>query len=281
MPLRGAAVFAVLNMLIGRPAQPGPDPDVTTIVERWTAANRVDFDAASQYSYSECVRDDDGTKGYEITMLLGTPYTRLVSVDGAPLSAGERQEEDRRFASEQRARAEESPRERASRVAEYQRTRTRAHNILEEMPHAFDYSLRSTRQVGSRTVYILSALPRPGYDAPSVEAEILSGMRGEFWIDTATFQLLRGRASVIHAVSIDGFLATVQPGTEFELEQQPVGARAWLPTHFSMRSRSSILFLFHHHRFKDRRYFNYNEIAALTVAPRAVPTADSRCQRDD
>jgi hypothetical protein len=262
IPLLSAAVLVTLNAPIGLAAQRDRGVSVAAIVARWTAANRVDFDAAQTYNYSERIRDDDGTKTYAVTMLSGTPYKRLVQVDGKPLSAGDRRDEDERFAREQRDRAEESPDEHAHRVAEYRQTRTRAHRILVEMPRAFDYALRSTRRVHSRTVYVLAASPRRGYDPPSVEAQVLTGMRGEFWIDTATFQLLRGWARVLRPVSIEGFLATVQPGTEFVVEQQPVGGGVWLPTHLSIRSRSSIIFLFHHHTSEDRTYFNYRKASA-------------------
>jgi len=93
--------------------------------------------------------------------------------------------------------------------------------MLEEIPRAFDYTLRSARRVSSRTVYVLTATPRAGYDSPSAEARVLTGMQGEFWIDTATYQLWHGWARVLHPVSIEGFLATVQPGTEFEVDQRP------------------------------------------------------------
>jgi hypothetical protein len=58
-------------------------------------------------------------------------------------------------------------------------------------------------------------------------------------------------------VSIEGFLAKVQPGTEFEVEQRPVAEGIWLPIHMSIRSKSSIAFVFHHHTTEDRRYFAY------------------------
>lgn len=51
---------------------------------------------------------------------------------------------------------------------------------------------------------------------------MLRGMEGELWIDEATFQWVKVQARVIRPVSIEGFLARVEPGTRFELEKMPV-----------------------------------------------------------
>ncbi len=142
-------------------------------------------------------------------------------------------------------------------MADYQQARERAHRIIEEMPHVFDYTLRSTNRLHERIVYVLEATPRATYDPPNREAQVLAGMQGQFWIDTRTFQLVRGWARVDHPVPIEGFLATVEPGTEFEVEQQPVDDGIWLPTHFAIHSQSAILHLFHHHTSEDHTYFNY------------------------
>jgi hypothetical protein len=254
---RALVGLALLSFAV--PSLGSDPPDVKTIVERWTAANRADFDAAPHYNYVERVRDDDGTKTYDVTMLFGSPYKRLLKQDGMPLDEEEQRRQSDEFGRTRRERAGESPGERAQRIADYDKKREQAHRIIEEMPRAFDYSLDSTRRMNSRDTYLLTATPRRDYDPPTTEAEVLTGMRGQFWIDATTFQLVHGRARVLHPVSIEGFLATVQPGTEFEVEQQPVGESVWLPTHVAIHTRSSIVFLFHRHSAEDRTYFNYRK----------------------
>jgi hypothetical protein len=234
--------------------------DVAMIVQRWTAANRADFEAAAHYGYIERIRTDDGTKTYQVILLVGTPYRRLIEEDGRQLPPSDAQQEARDLEDARDKRSSETPDERARRAAEYQQTRERAHRIIEEMPHAFDYAFhvaQVTQASQSRTVYVLEATPRAGYDPPNREAQVLGGMQGQFWIDTRSFQLVRGWARVNHPVSIEGFLATVEPGTEFEVEQQPVADGIWLPSHFAIHSRTSILHLFHQHTSEDHTYVNY------------------------
>jgi hypothetical protein len=87
-------------------------------------------------------------------------------------------------------------------------------------------------------------------------------MTGEFWIDTHTYQWIHAVAHVRHPVRIHGFLATVQPGTEFELDQMHVDDDVWLPKHFEIRSQASVLYLFHHHTFEEHTFFNYTKSPA-------------------
>ena len=235
------------------------------LVQRWIAASRADFDAAVTFGYWERIQDDDGDKTYEVTLLDGSPFKQLVRVNGQPLDAETAQKDRKKFADAEHERANESPDDRAHRIADYKKDFERGHEILEQMPLAFHYTLASTRKYGAYTVYVLQATPRKNYDPPSTEAEVLTGMRGEFLIDTKTFQLVRGIARVLHPVRIEGFVATVQPGTEFELEQRPAAKNVWLPTHFRIRSRSSVLFLFHHHTHEDRTFFNYRQESGATA----------------
>jgi hypothetical protein len=69
--------------------------DLNAIVQRWIETNDRDLEAAPHYNYFERIRDDSGTKTYEVTMLFGSPYKRLVKQNGKPLSdEGCQQQED-------------------------------------------------------------------------------------------------------------------------------------------------------------------------------------------
>lgn len=217
----------------------------------------ADFDAAPEFGYCERVRDDDGTKTYEVILLDGSPFKRLVRVDDRPLAADAAGKERQRFEDAKTKRADESPDDAAERIADYKRDFERAHRILEQMPRAFQYTLQGMQKTGAYTAYVLGAVPKRNYDPPSTEAEVLTGMRGQFWIDTKSYQMIRAVARVLKPVTIEGFLATVQPGTEFEFEQKRVEPELWLPTHLQIRSYSRILLFFRHHIHEDRTFFNY------------------------
>ncbi len=97
---------------------------------------------------------------------------------------------------------------------------------------AFDFKLLGETRLNGDDVYALQATPRPGYHPPNMETQVLTGMQGELWIDKDIFQWVKVEAQVTHPLSIEGFLAKVEPGTHFELEKAPVARGVWLPTHF-------------------------------------------------
>ncbi len=232
-------------------------PDAQTIIERSVQANKKDFDAAPNYNNKERDRTPKGSKLYQITMIDGTPYQRLLAVNGKPLPQAK---EAQAMKEEQQAEARrkgESADERQNRIAKYQRDRTRDNNMMKQLTEAFDFKLVGEGKLRNFNVYQLKATPKPGYQPPNMDSQVLPGMQGELWIDQKTFQWVKVMAEVIHPVSIEGFLAQVEPGTRFELEKAPVGNGTWQPSHFAMRSRAKVLFLVNHSSSEDDTYFDY------------------------
>jgi len=85
-------------------------------------------------------------------------------------------------------------------------------------------------------------------------------MEGEMWIDQKTYQWVKVTAKVIHPVSIEGFLAQVEPGTRFEIEKAPVPDGSWQITHFSMQSHAKVLFLVNHSSQEEDWFYDFEKI---------------------
>lgn len=234
-------------------------PDVRTILQRSVEANEKDWNAAPGYDCTERVSDSSGNKTYDVEMIDGSPYQRLVAVNGRPLSPARVDQERRKLEETIARRRSETPRERAERIAAYQRGRQQDHLLMEQLTAAMNFTLLGQRRLGPYRCYVLDATPRRGYRPPNTDSEVLTGMRGRLWIDADSYQWVRVEATVIHPVSIEGFLARVEPGTRFELEKEPVGNGVWLPQHFSMSARTRILFLMSYRRREEDWYSNYRE----------------------
>jgi hypothetical protein len=251
--------WVVMFLLLPLIAAAGESPDVQTIIKRSVEANNRDWKAAPDYSYFERDRDSDGTKTYEVMMIDGSPYQRLVEVNGKPLSPEDQRQEQQKMEQAIAQRRSESAQERQQRIAKYEKDRKRDHLLMSQLTKAFDFQLLGEQTLNGHRVYALQATPRPGYQPPNTETEVLTGMKGKLYIDKQTYQWVKAEAEVVHPVSIEGFLAQVEPGTRFELEKMPVGNRIWLPEHFDMQSRAKILFLFSYHKHDDETYFDYRK----------------------
>lgn len=229
------------------------------IVQQSLQATKHDWSAESKYDYCQRSKEDDGTKTYAVTMLFGSPYERLVAVNGHALDSGKQEKEIQKFREEASKRRAESPEERQRRISESEKSRQRDHMFMEQLPKAFDFRRAGTKDMGSYQAYVLQATPRQGYDPPNTETRALKGMEGTLWIAKQGFQWAKVQAEVEHAVSVKGFIAKVEPGTKFELEKIPVAPDVWLRRHFSMHTHAKVFFFFSHDKDEDDTYFNYEK----------------------
>jgi hypothetical protein len=236
-------------------------PDVKTIVERSAAANDRDFEAASKFNYKEKDHDGKTTRIFQVTIIDGTPYRRLLAV-GKPLSKAQAAVELKKEEKASAERRAQTPEQRNRRIAEYAKERKRDHSMMSQLSKGFDFKMAGTRRVGRRTVWILDAAPKPGYQPPNMESRVLGGMQGEMWIDQNTYEWVKVTAQVIHRVSIEGFLAEVEPGTRFEIEKIPVASGIWQISHFSMHSRAKVLHVMKRNSAEEDWYYDFKPVSA-------------------
>ena len=233
--------------------------DVATIIQKSVEANRRDWNAAPEYDYQERDRDGQGTKTHDVTTVLGSPYERLIAINGKALNAAQKAEQQKKYEQMISQRKAESPDQRSKRIAKFQADRRRDHDMLEQMAKAFDFRLEGEQKIGDRNVYLLKATPHHGYQPPNRDTEVLPGMEGRLWIDKTSYQWVKVEAHVTRPVSIEGFLAQVEPGTRFELEKSPVDNDIWLATHYSMVASAKVFYLVPHHSREDETYYNYHK----------------------
>jgi hypothetical protein len=156
--------------------------DVETIIQRSVDANALDWKAAPDYDYVECDRQPGGgTKTYEELMILGSPYERLVAVNGKPLSPEPQAQEQQKLEATVVERQKESPQGRRQRIAKYEKEREGDDLMMEQLTKALDFKLVGEQRLGAQDVYVLKATPRPGYKPPNAEAKVLTGMEGKLW----------------------------------------------------------------------------------------------------
>ena len=255
---------------------PASAQDVAEIIQKSVEANNRDWKANSQFDNFETDRIGQGSRTYDVTILFGSPYERLVAVNGKELTGDQKAAQQKKFEQALSQRKAESPEQRSRRIAKYEADRRRDHVMLEQLTSAFNFTLQGEQQLGPYPVYVLKATPRPGYRPPNRDSRVLPGMEGTLWIDKSSFHWVKVEAHVIHAVEIEGFVAKVEPGTRFELETMPVEGDIWLPKHYLMTANAKILGLISHHSQEDDSYFNYHRhVAPELSAPENPPDHNS------
>ena len=243
-----------------------PSPNVKQIVERSEQAIAADWSRAPQYSFVE--RDVESkhdaqpsVKTYQVLMIDGSPYNRLIAVDDKPLSSIEQAGEVRKLEYEIQMRQEESEQARQKRIEKYLKERQQNSALLKGMLSAFDFKLVDQETVDGYDCWLLDARPKPGYQAVSRETKVLKGMRGRLWIDQASGQWVKVQAEVVQTVSLYGFFAKVRPGTRFMLEQEPVAPHLWLPKHFTTHVSASAFGFFNEDSIDDETYSKYEPMS--------------------
>jgi hypothetical protein len=236
--------------------------DVAGIVQRSAQANDRDWAAAPGFSYRECDKTEHGTRTYQVLMVAGSPYRKLIAINGEPLDPALRTHEEHELTRTMAQRRNETNSQRDARVAVYQNGRRRDHLLISQLVSAFNFELLGQQQVGPHQVYVLQATPRPGYIPPNRDTKVLTGMQGKLWIDAKTYQWVKVEAQVIRPVWIEGFLAKVTTGTRFALDYAPVTDDIWLPARFTMQSRAKILGLFSRHGEADESFSDYQKESA-------------------
>lgn len=276
---RHAAWILVLLLLLQRlPVFADTNPqevNVSEIIERSVKANENDWRVAPEYNNFEREEKNGHTRTKHVLMILGSSYNRLVAVDGKPLSQAQNAEEEKKLRETIAARQSESKSQRAKRIAKYEQSRQSDHFMMEQLTAGFNFKLEGTPTLNGHEVYLFSATPRPGYVPPNKESKALTGMEGKLWIDKETFHWVKVEAHVIRPVSIVGFLAEVEPGTSFVLEQMPVAPGIWQPNHFSVKSHAKILGLFSLNDQEDDTFFDYQKASTIPSAEQASEGSNS------
>lgn len=122
-----------------------------------------------------------------------------------------------------------SSRTREMGMPEFLRRRERFQRSVQEIPDAFDFRFLGDEMVRSRPVYVIEALPHPGYQPVDRNSKLFTQVRARLWIDKADFRWARIEAELLDTISFGWFLLRIHPGSRVVLTQAREAGGAWLP----------------------------------------------------
>lgn len=247
-------------------AQP---PDPSEIIRRSLTANEQNWAAARNYTFLQRTEErrvdsagrvkSKNIKTYDITLLEGSPYLRLVEREDRPLPAAEERREQEKLQKSIADRQKETPAQRQRRIAEYEKRRDRQRQDMRQVGEAFNFRIVGTDRLDGHDVWVLDATPRRGYKPNSSDTKVLPHVKGKLWIDQHTFHWVRVEAEVTDPVTWGLFLVRLDPGARIRIDETLVNHEVWLPRQISI-SASARIGLFKKLRVEeDTTYRNYRK----------------------
>ena len=257
--------------------------DAREIVRRAVDNDQGNFQGSRNYTYLQRqeTRELDRSgqirsrkiETWDVTLLEGSPYRRLVARSDKPLSPEEQKVEEEKLRLNNDQRRMETSEQRAQRLAEWQRRLDRQREPVKEVPDAFNFTLLGEEQVGGRPVYRIEAAPKAGFRPKSRTAEMFPHVKLHLWIDKVDYQGARIEMEVLDSISFGGFLVKLSKGTRLLIEQARVDDGVWLPRQFSLTAAARILLVKGLNRELDYTFSGYkkfqvdSKVIAFTPKP--------------
>jgi hypothetical protein len=231
--MRRWALFLIAPLAFGQ--------DAKEIIQQSVQHDLLNFERLKNYTYVE--HDEDKTfdrhgkikkterETYEVMILGGHDYERLIERDDRPLSPTEARKEEDKLDKEIERRKHESGADKARIAKERQEQR----KFLDEVPEEFSFKLLGTEQVSGKPAWVISAEPKPGYQPKARGAQLIRNMRGKIWIDQGEYQWVKVEAEATGKLSYGFGMLKLDPGATVTFEQARVNDEIWLPARASIR----------------------------------------------
>jgi hypothetical protein len=151
--------------------------------------------------------------------------SRLLSINGRPLTAKQQKEEDQRVQELMTSRSAKRKLQRALDAEALQGRR-----LFKMLPDAFVFNYAG----GDGNLVELSFRPNPNFHPPSLEARVFHDMEGEMWVDCKQERLAAFNGRFTQDVKFGlGLLGHLDKGGHFEVRQAEV-----VPGHWDMTTMS-------------------------------------------
>ena len=253
--------------------------DAREIVRRGVEIDRKNLEIARNYTYLERdeTRELDGSgkvkstkiQTWDVTLLEGSRYRRLVARNDQPLSPKEQKKEEDRLRTSIEERRKETEEQRQRRIADSERKRERQHEPAKEVPDAFDFRLIGEEALASGEAYVIDATPKPDYKPKLASAAYFPKVKARLWIDKNDYQWVKVEAETLDTVSLGGFLIRLAKGGRLTLEQTRVNQEVWLPKSVTVRLSARLALVKGIHAELIMTFSNYKkfQVDSRVVSP--------------
>lgn len=266
--MRFAPALLICTAVFAQSTQRENAPTAQEIVRKSVQRDLLNFERLKNYTYTE--HDEERSydkKGhlkktesetYEVLILGGRDYEKLIARDDEPLSAKDAAKEQEKMDREVARRERESSDEKAK----LEKQRREQRKFLDEIPEAFNFQLVGEEEVSGQPAWVITADPKPGYHARDRLAKLITKMQARIWIDKGEYQWVKIEAHVIGPISLGFGLLKIEPGAVVQFEQTRVNDEVWLPASARVHMNGRVALFKHLHGEVDMRFQNYQKFQA-------------------
>jgi hypothetical protein len=181
-----------------------------------------------RYMLRKKTKNADTTK--EIVETRQGDVARLVAIDNKPLTPKQGQTERQRLHE-----LASDPSAQEHRHRNEDRDAARVTSVMRLLPAAFINHFEGPVQTPNGTAIRMSFAPNPHFSPPTLESRVLTGIRGEIWIDPTDLRVVRIEGRLFRQVDYGwGILGTLYPGGRIGLEQAKTLECGWRLSHLSL-----------------------------------------------
>ncbi len=198
--------------------------------------------AGSALRYRVHTVDAKGDRLRDVIECAGGSVSRLLAINGKPLSAEQETEERKRLQD-----LAEDPAAFLRHSQEDAKSKKLARDLISLMPDAMIYTRvpsDDSHSADGTPALAFDFSPNPQWHAPSTISEALTGLRGRIWVDQRTGYVQHLHAEIFRPVNFGyGMVAHIFPGGHVEFAQVDVGKQRWIYSHFAQNLRIRALML--------------------------------------
>ena len=260
--------------------------DAREIIRNAVAADERNWSSARNYTFLQRVElrrlDAQGrvksseVQTYDVTLQEGTPYRRLVQRDDRPLPAAEEKKEQDSLARSMAERRKETEAARAKRLSAYERRPDWEREAWHELSEAFEFRLVGEERLDGRSIFIMEALPRQGYQPKSRTAKLFRSLKGKFWVDERDHHIVKVEVEAIDTIWMGLFLVRVAKGSRATLELTRVSTGVWLPDRLQVFASARLGLL---KPLRIEQEVHYSRYSSVPVYARTIYPAEGRDAR--
>ncbi|HEY3930685.1 MAG TPA: hypothetical protein VGL89_20095 [Candidatus Koribacter sp.] len=189
--------------------------------------------------------------------------SRMIAINGRPLNQQERAQDDSRV-----NRLLTDPSALRKKQQEQRDDEQHAQRLLASIPDAFLFKYEGIAETKNGKAAHYTFTPDPDFTPPNHETRVLTGMKGDLYIDLDAKRIAKIDATLFQAVDFGwGILGRLDKGGHFLIEQTCLGGPRWETTHSVLHFTGKIMMFKSMNIQEDETLFDFQHVSPdLTLA---------------